>query len=99
MKPSILLFISALSSTCFAEDIQHNDGIYSKTYNDTINTGLVYHADSKTQLCFASSHTQTNRSMEQIACASLAKRDEWQPILTWLPTATLEAQASYRPHR
>ena len=37
--------------------------------------------------------------MEQIACARLAKRDEWQPIITWLPTATLEAQASYRPHR
>jgi len=96
VKLPSLLVLSALGSLSFADDMQSSHGIYSQTYQEA---GLTYHADTKTQLCFASSETQPHTNMEQIACASLAKRSEWLPIITWLPAKTLEAQASYRPHR
>ena len=42
---------------------------------------LVYLADPKTQLCFAST---TSGTLTVIACRSLALRPEWRRILNWL---------------
>ena len=76
-KIVLLTFILLFTTTSFADapSVEKDDGLYIQL----LGSYIKYVVDTKTQLCFGGKD-----GISVIDCKSLAKRNEWKPIITWL---------------
>lgn len=62
------------------EPIKVSDGMYHQQMNWISKDG--YQVDTVAQLCFVTLFQ--GQGIATVPCANLAKRPEWQPIITWV---------------
>jgi len=96
MKLSLMIIILLMTGTLYAEETKpkppydSGDGVYST------GRSFGYVVDTRTQLCFAyTNHSDTyehsayaSGGLVHIDCRALAKRPEWQQVLTWVKKIT-----------
>jgi hypothetical protein len=75
---SLLAATTVLANELENEIEEHDDGLYSQAI--TIQYGkAIYVVDTRMQSCFGAGLLGS-----EIPCATLKKRNEWKPIITWI---------------
>ena len=70
--------VDAANITEYTQVKDHENGVFSvKMKSPTV---MYYFVDVNTELCFVGN----NDSFLAIECSSLAKRKEWEQIITWV---------------